>query len=397
MMLSFAFSPDQEELRSRAREYAEGLRAEVARWDRDDAMDMHAVVRQAYEHGLTGVTLPARYGGPDLGAVEWTIIIEECARASGSWLAGDPTFMTSGPGPMIVLASGSEEARQEVLPALVRGDAYVAIAITEPHAGSGMTDLTTQAVTNGDGVVISGKKRYITAAGEADYLVTFCRFDGIPGAKGVGAVLVGRDDPGVEYGRNPEWLGLRGIPHCEVTFKETPVPPERVLFGAGNLRRLMLAFNYERLHNATLSLGLAEAALDAARAFVAEREQFGRPVIDFQGVQWQVADMYTEVEAARLLVYKAASTAVDGKYPTALDVSAAKLFANEMAIRVAYTAAQLHGGLGFTSDVELERILRDVVVMPVAGGTPNILRNGIASELFPDRRFPQRLPEAPRG
>jgi butyryl-CoA dehydrogenase len=155
----------------------------------------------------------------------------------------------------------------------------------------------------------------------------------------------------------------------------------------------MEAFNYERLHNATLSLGLAEAAFDAATRFVGEREQFGRHIIDFQGVQWQIADMYTDIEASRLMIYRAAAAAVDGLYPKGLDASAAKLHANEMATRVTYTAAQLHGALGFTDGAEVERMLRDVLIMPIAGGTPNVLRNSIAAEIFPGRKFSQRPPD----
>jgi butyryl-CoA dehydrogenase len=230
----------------------------------------------------------------------------------------------------------------------------------------------------------------------AEYLVTFCRFDGVPGAKGVGAVLIEHDREGVVYGRNPDWMGLRGVPHSEVMLEGVRVPKTNLLFEPGQFGRLMRAFNLERLHNAVLSVGFALGALDLTQDFVREREQFGRPIIEFQGVQWQIADMYVQIEAARALIYKAAQGAEEGKYPEALDISVAKLFANEIGVRVIRQAADLHGALGYTKDYPLERILRDSLVIPVAGGTVNILRNAIAAELFKDLRLSQRRPAPAR-
>jgi butyryl-CoA dehydrogenase len=154
----------------------------------------------------------------------------------------------------------------------------------------------------------------------------------------------------------------------------------------------MRAFNLERLHNATLSVALAQAALDLTKTFVRERHQFGRPIVEFQGVQWQIADMHMDIEAARALVYRAALGAVEGKYPEALDMATAKLYANEMGVRVARTAADLHGALGYTKATPIERLLRDNLVIPTAGGSLNILRNTIAADIFRDLRLSQRRP-----
>jgi butyryl-CoA dehydrogenase len=383
-----------EAFRKRVVEYAAVYRDQAATWDERDEVDIAPIVRCAREYGLTGIIIDEKYGGAGLGALEWTIAVEEIARTALNWIPAEPLFMTSGPGPAIILASDNEALKQEILPRVVAGEALVAINITEPGAGSAMTDLATVAVEDGETFVVDGSKRYITGAGQVDYLVTFCRFDDTPGAKGIGAVLIERDRDGVKYGRNPHWLGLRGVPHGELSLEGVRVPRQNLLFPPGRFARLMSAFNLERLHNAILSMGFAQAALDMTKDFVNQRQQFGRPIVEFQGVQWQVADMHVDVEAARTLIYRAATNAIEGKYPQALDISIAKLFANEMGVRVVHRAADLHGAAGYTKDLPIERLLRDVLVMPSAGGTLNILRNTIAAELFKGVPLSQRRPRA---
>ncbi len=380
----------REAFREKVHEYASIYTDQAAAWDVCDDVDLGPIMSRARAYGLTGITLGTEYGGRDLSAIEWTVAVEEIARTALTWIPAEPLFMTAGPGPAIILASDNEALKKEILPRLVAGEAMAAINITEPGAGSGMTSLATVARREGDDFVVTGKKRYITGAGVADYLVTFCRFEEILGAKGIGAILIERDREGVVYGRNPDWLGIRGIPHRELTMEAVRVPSSNLLFGPGQFARLMRAFNLERLHNAILSLGFAQAALDMSKEFVQQREQFGRPIVEFQGVQWQLADMHVDVEAARSLIYRAALNAADGKYPEALDVSVAKLYANEMGIRVLHKAADLHGALGYTKDLPIERLLRDALVIPVAGGTVNILRNTIAGELFKGLSLSQR-------
>ena len=394
-MSGFRLTAEQEEFQKRAAEYASVYTDQAAVWDRTDQVDIYPIVKRAAEFGLTGLTLPVEYGGKGVSAMEWTVAVEEIARTAQSWIPADPLFMTAGPGPAVILASENEAVKRRVLPELGRGDAIAAANITEAEAGSGMTDLSTTAIEDGDHLVVNGQKRYITGAGDSHYLVTFCRLGDAPGAKGIGAVLVEYDREGVIYGRNPDWTGLRGIPHPEVTLEDVRIPKENLLFPAGDFARLMRAFNMERLHNAIQSLGFAQAALDLTQQFVRERCQFGRPIMEFQGVQWQVADMQVDIEAARALIYRAASSAVDGKYPLGLDISVAKLFANEMGIRVTHRACDLHGALGYTKDKPVERLLRDALLLPVAGGTVNILRNTIAAELFKDISLSQRRPAAP--
>jgi butyryl-CoA dehydrogenase len=391
-MSGYQLTDEQRAYQARAKEYASIYTEQAAQWDEADQVDIHPIVKRAADFGLTGLTLPVEYGGKGVTALEWTVAVEEIARTAQSWIPADPLFMTAGPGPAVILASHNETLKRRVLPQLAHGEAIAAANITEAEAGSGMTDLSTVAVADGEDFVVTGQKRYITGAGDSHYLVTFCRFDDIPGAKGIGAVLIERDREGVIYGRNPHWTGLRGIPHPEVTLDAVSIPKENLLFPAGDFARLMRAFNMERLHNAILSLGFGQAALDLTMEFVRQRCQFGRPIVEFQGVQWQVADMQVDVEAARALIYRAASSAVEGKYPVALDISVAKLYANEMGIRVTHTACDLHGALGYTRDTPVERLLRDALLLPIAGGTLNILRNTIAAELFRDAPLSQRRP-----
>lgn len=390
MPIGFELTPEQVEFQRHVREYAAVYRDLAPQWDEDDSVDLRPIMQRAREYGLTGLILSHQYGGRDLGALEWTLAVEEIARTALHWAPADPLFMTSGPGAAIVLASSNEDIKAEVLPRLVAGDALAAINITEPGSGSGMTELTTEARRTADGFVINGHKRHITGAGQAEYLITFCRFDDLKGAKGIGAVLIEGNRPGVVYGRNPHWMGTRGIPHGEIHLDNVEIPARNLLFEPGNLVRLMQAFNLERLHNAVLSLGFAQAAFELTKDFVRQREQFGRPIVEFQGLNWQIADMFVDIEAARCLVYRAAANAVEGKYPQALDMSVAKLFANEAGIRVVHRAADLHGAVGYTRDYPIERLLRDVLVMPTAGGSNNMLRNTIASQLFPDVRLTQR-------
>ena len=384
-------SQNSEFLRN-AHEYAIFFREQAPLWDKTDVVELDPILVRAREFGLTGLTLPSEYGGKGLSALEWTLAVEEIAKTARSWIPADPLFMTAGPGPAVVLASNNEALKKEILPRLASGEAVAAVNITEPDAGSGMTDLATKATEVGDEIVVNGQKRYITGAGEAHYLVTFCRFGDTKGAKGIGAVLIEQDREGVEYGRNPDWLGLRGIPHPEVNLNDVRIPASNVLFRPGEFPRLMRAFNLERLHNAILSLGFAGAALEMSKEFVRERVQFGRPIVEFQGIQWQIADMEVDLEAAKALVYRAAAQAVEGKYPDALDICVAKLYANEMGIRVTHQACDLHGALGYTKDSDVERLLRDALLLPVAGGTVNVLRNTIAAELFKGSNLSQRRP-----
>jgi butyryl-CoA dehydrogenase len=209
-----------------------------------------------------------------------------------------------------------------------------------------------------------------------------------PGARGIGAIVVEADRPGVSYGAGEKLMGFRGIPSADVMFDDVIVPESNLVVPAGQFRKLFTSFSIERLGNATMSLAIGQAALDRTIAYVQQRQQFGRPLVEFQNVQTTVADMAIQVEAARLLIYRAAASADHG-LPDAYEVSVAKCFANEMAKRVSDLAMQMHGGNGYHEEFGIERLHRDAHGWAIAGGTPAMQRVRIASELF-GRSFNQR-------
>jgi alkylation response protein AidB-like acyl-CoA dehydrogenase len=287
---------------------------------------------------------------------------------------------------------GTEEQKQEILPRVVNGEATVAVAISEPDAGSAATDMRTRARKDGDEYVINGTKRWISGGGHATHYLLYCRLADEPGAKGIGALLVPADTPGLTFGPQERLMGFRGIPSADLNFDDARVPASTLVVEAGGFNKLFKVFSIERMGNSTMSLAIGQAALDRTIAYVQQRQQFGRPLVEFQNVQTTVADMAIHVEAARQLVYRAATNAGRG-LPDTLEVSIAKCFSNEMAKRVSDLAMQMHGGNGYHEEFGIERLHRDAHGWAIAGGTPAIQRVRIASELF-GRGFNQRPPRA---
>lgn len=293
-------------------------------------------------------------------------------------------------GPARVLSLiAPEQLQQRFLPRVISGDISIGLAISEPDAGSAATDLTTRAKYADGNYTVNGGKRWTTNGSEADAYLVYARLNDEPGAKGIGALIVEADRPGVSFGARERLMGFRGIPSADVRFDDVVVPAENLVVGAGaGFATLFKAFSIERLGNSTMSLAIGQAALDRTVSYVQERTQFGKQLIEFQSVQMTLADMVMQVEAARLLVYRAARTAGTG-LPDPLEVSLAKCTANEMAKRVSDLAMQLHGGNGYTEEYGIERLHRDAHGWAVAGGTPSMQRIRIVSELL-GRRFDQR-------
>jgi butyryl-CoA dehydrogenase len=389
--VDFSLSAEQESLRDRAFAAGTALRDRVAGWDRDNAVDYPEVVRHIDDYGLLGMTIPVEWGGQGLTALDYLITVEALFRGSQCWIAGEPVFATAGPGPSMVLRSENEQTRRRFLPDIVKGVRQCAIALTEPDYGSDLTSLTTAAAPDGDGFIVSGSKSFVTGATVNQLYAVFVRFDGIPGHRGIGAVIVEEDRPGVKIEAGPEFLGCRGIPHGLLNLHEVRIPAENVLAGAGGFRKLMSAFNMERLHNCGFNVGMASAAYDEAVRYTSSRRAFGRELIDFQSTYHALVDMWTDIEALRLLGQRAACAAEAGNFPPVLETTAAKLYGSRIASAITTKALELHGGNGATKDYAIERIHRDVVSSIVAGGSPPVLRNSIAAELFAPRRFPQAV------
>lgn len=368
-----------------ARIGAERYAPRAAEWDVDRVPFPHEERRYLGGLGLLGITLPERHGGAGAPVRQALAVIEELAKHCRP--AAFQVFEAN-TGPAQVLARmGTEQQCERFLPAIVSGAGTLAVAISEPDAGSAATDMSTRADIADGHVTVRGGKRWISNGGEADYYLVYARMNEEPGAKGIGAVLVEADREGVSFGARERLMGFRGIPSADVLFNDVRVPEENVVIGPGGFKKLFGVFSIERLGNATMSLAIGQAALDATIAYVEQREQFGKPIAEFQAVQTTLADMLLDVEAARLLLRKAAD--FGGDLPSSLDVSLAKCTANEMAKRVTDRAIQLHGGNGYTEEYGLERLHRDAHGWALAGGTPNMQRVRIVSELL-GRSFNQR-------
>ncbi len=383
----FTLTEEQRELRRLAADLAREVYAPHAReWDSTNTHLPDRERKRLGELGLLGITLPEEYGGMGRPLIDALIVIEELAKATQ--VAAWPVFeATTGPARVVALF-GSEEQKRRWLPPVCRGEKTIAVSISEPDAGSAATDMSTQARFDGDEIVINGMKRWCSGAGYSEQYLVYVRLGEELGARGIGAVIVDHDTPGLDFGPQEHLMGFRGIGSADMFFNEVRIPRDNLLVGKGGFGKLFTAFSIERLGNATMSLAIGQAALDRSTAYVQERRQFGRPIADFQLVQATIADMVMQVEAARLLIRRAAVSAGRGS-PPALEASVAKCYANEMAKRVSDLGIQLHGGYGYSVEFDMERLHRDAHGWALAGGTTNIQRVRIASEYL-GRRFSQR-------
>ncbi|MEV6985399.1 acyl-CoA dehydrogenase family protein [Sphaerisporangium sp. NPDC051017] len=383
----FELTEEQRDLRELAAQVgAEQYAPRAREWDARREHLPRAERQRLAQLGLLALTLPEEYGGGGRPLIDALIILEELAKASP--VAAWPVFEAS-TGPARVLHMfGTEEQKKRYLPAVAAGDTTIAVAISEPDAGSAATDATTTARIEGDEVVLNGTKRWCSGAGFSEKYLVYARFDNERGAAGIGAVLVDKDAPGLEFGPQEELMGFRGIGSADMFLTNVRVPVDDIIVPKGGFRNLFTAFSVERLGNSTMSLAIGQTALDRTAKYVQERKQFGKEIIEFQAIQGALADMVVQVEAARLLIYRAALNAGTGA-PVTVEASIAKRFANEMAKKVSDLAIQLHGGYGYSAEYEIERLHRDAHGWALAGGTPTMQRLRIASEYL-GRRFDQR-------
>jgi alkylation response protein AidB-like acyl-CoA dehydrogenase len=283
---------------------------------------------------------------------------------------------------------GSEEQKRALIPGVCKGDLSISVCMTEPEAGSDLTSLSTKVVEDGDGYSLNGRKVFVSGGEEASHYLVYCRFGDILGPRGIGGVIVEKGAPGFTFGKQEDLMGLRGMPSCDLIFEDVKVPREDVVVKAGEFRSLMTTFDLERCGNAAMCLGVAGGALEEAKAYAVERKAFGRPICEFQDIQFMIVNMAMKLDAARLLVYRAASGAGRG-FPSMYESAMAKCLANEMAVEVTSAAMQVFGGYGYSKEFPLERMHRDALAWWVAGGTVQMLRITMASILF-GRRFDQR-------
>ncbi len=385
--MNFQLTEEQQQLRDAARRYARDKLPDVAaELEEKNVAPERELLRDYARMGFLGINVPESLGGLGLGNLEALIVLEEFAQISSA--VAFPVF-ESIVGPVRAIERfGDPKLAAEVVPAVCAGEKIVAVAMSEPQAGTALTDLKTRAEVKGDTVVVNGTKRWCSGGGHADGYVVYCRMSDDPGAKGIGAVYVEKDTPGLSFGAPEDLMGFRGIPSSDVYLDNVTVPAHHVIVPAGGFRKLMEAFDLERCGNATMALGQASGALEDVLVYVQEREQFGKPIVEFQAVQLKLAEMQMQVEAARLMIYRAACNAEDG-LPSIVDSSVAKCFANEIARTVTGNAMQLMGGYGYSKEYAVERRMRDAWGWGIAGGAIDIQKVNIAAAMV-GRRFDQR-------
>jgi acyl-CoA dehydrogenase len=385
--VNFRLNEEQLALQSAARKFVRERLPEVAaNCEHTAEPPTRELIREYADMGFLGINVSPQYGGLGLGNLEALIVLEEFGKCSSA--VGFPVF-ESCVGPVRAIERfANENLKRRVVPKVCSGELLVAVSMSEPQAGSALTDLATRAETKSDHVAISGTKRWCSGGGHADGYVVYCRMSAAPGAKGIGAVYVEKDTPGMSFGAPENLMGFRGVPSSDIYFDDCKVPLDNIIVPAGGFRQLMEAFDLERCGNATMALAQASGALEDVLQYVQERQQFGKPIVDFQAVQLRLADMQIRVEGARLLIWRAAANAADG-LPSVLESSVAKCYANEIAREVCGHAVQLMGGYGYSKEYPMERRLRDAWGWGIAGGAIDIQKVNIAAAMV-GRRFDQR-------
>lgn len=386
-MLGFELSDEQQALRDVAARVATEVYApHTLAWDEAGTFLPDEERLRLGQLGFLGIALPERYGGAGGELLDALIVIEELAKQNQ--IAAFQVFEANTGPTRVVELFGTEQQRECFLPSIINGETTLAVAISEPDAGSAATDITTTARIEGNEVVLQGMKRWCSGGGHAEQYLVYVRLSDAPGARGIGAVIVDREAEGLTFGPQERLMGFHGIPSADMFFDNVRVPLVNLIIPSGGFRQLFSAFSIERLGNSTMSLAIGQACLDRTSIYVQDRHQFGKPIIEFQTVQTGLADMVIQVEAARLLIWRAAAKASRGT-PDPLEASIAKCFANEMAKKVSDLAIQLHGGYGYHPEYHVERFHRDAHGWSLGGGTPTIQRTRIVSQYL-GRNFDQR-------
>jgi butyryl-CoA dehydrogenase len=379
--VDFSFSPEHQALRRMIREFAEQEIAPIAaEIDREHRVPM-AVMQKLGEIGLLGVCFPQKYGGMGAGETGYCILMEELGRVCTSTATNVGAHI--GIGAMVIHLDGTEAQKQKYLVPLARGEKFAAFGLTEANAGSDAAAVRTRAVREGDSWILDGGKVYITNGGYADVITVMAVTDPTLGARGgITAFIVESDWEGFSVAREEDKMGIRGTSTAELVFEELRVPHENVLGKVGEgFIPFMKSLDMGRLTLGAAGLGGAQGALDAAVRWARTRQQFGTELAHKQSVQWMIADVATEIEALRSLVYRVAWM-VDTEQPFTQLAAMAKMYGSEVASRAINMALQIHGGLGLTRDFPIERNFRDARIAEIFEGTNEIQRIVIASNIF---------------
>jgi alkylation response protein AidB-like acyl-CoA dehydrogenase len=380
--MDFRLTSEQEQFRDSVRRFAHKHLAPGAHERAHDPGYPWDVAKLMAGQGLLGITIAEKDGGQGGSLIDAVIAIEEvaaaCPRSADVVQAGN--F-----GPIRVLAeyaSASQKAR--FLRRLLAGESVISVGMTEPDAGSAVTDLKTTATRDGDGYRVNGSKVFTTHSAYADVILTYVRFG--PGVGGIGSVLIEKDAPGVRRGKASAFMSCEEW--AELKFEDVHVTQEMVLLGEGGFKKQIAGFNVERIGNTARSLALGRYAYERARQWAMQRKQFGKLLCEFQGLQWKFAEMKIRLDAGQLLLYRAAANA-DRGFPSAEETAIAKAYCNQAGFDVASEALQVMGGLGYSQEELVEYCLRRCRGWMIAGGSIEILKNRIAEAVF-ERSFPQR-------
>jgi hypothetical protein len=376
----FVLTEDQEALRKEIRQFAaREIAPHVSEWDEKSEFPA-AVVKKLGAMGLLGVIFPPEYGGAGMGYVDYVLAIEELSAVDGS--IGIIVAAHNSLGTNHIFLAGNEAQKRKYVPKLASGEWLGAWGLTEPGSGSDAGGARTTAVRRGDKWVLNGTKTFITNGSYADTAVVIAVTDKSKGTHGLSAFVVEKGTKGFRPGKKENKLGLRASDTSELIFEECEIPAENLLGVEGEgFVDSMRVLDGGRISIAALSLGIARGALDAATKYVKERRQFGKAIAEFQGIQWKLADMATELDAARLLTQRAAVLKDSGRTVTR-ESAMAKLFASEVAVRICNEAVQLFGGYGFIKDYPAEKFYRDVKLCTIGEGTSEFLRMVIAREIL---------------
>jgi alkylation response protein AidB-like acyl-CoA dehydrogenase len=378
--MEFELNEEQQQIKRSIREFAEAeLAPHVMEWDESQHFPVDLRPKFA-ELGVMGVLFPEEYGGAGMGYVEYATIIEEFARVDPSIALAIAAHNSLGSGHIYI--AGNEQQKQKYLTPLARGDHFAAWGLTEPSSGSDASSMRTTAVRRNGGWVINGSKNFITNATFAETTIALAISDRTAGTHGISAFIIERGTPGFQVAKKENKLGMRASDTAALVFDDCFVPDENLIGEPGQgFIQAMKVLDGGRISIAALAVGIAQGAYEAALHYAKERHQFGRPIAEFQAIQFKLADMATEIEAARLLTYQAAYLKQKGRVTTR-ESSMAKLYASEVAVRVAEEGVQIHGGYGFIKDYPAEKYWRDSKLCTIGEGTSEVQRVVIARQIL---------------
>lgn len=355
----------QERIKPRAMQYLDG----TFPWEN---------LKDLAEIGVTGMAVPEEYGGMELPVLDTVLVVEEVAKVC--YTTAMALMPQLGVQTRILSQYAPEHIKRRIFEGVIEGKFVLSVCMTEPHAGTDLANMRTNAEIKGDRVILKGTKTLISKVDEAELFVVFTRVNKVPGREGIGCVLLERGTPGIV--RTGRYHTMGGEYLYEVTFEDVEVPLENLVIKENGLKKLMSAFNTQRCLNPSISLGLAEGAFEESVKYARDRTAFGRPIGEFQGMRWKLAEMYRDIEVGRSMLYRAAASA--NPYPNPQLAAVAKMYCNEMALRVTSEAIQVHGGYGFTDEFPVSRFYRGARYGTLGGGTTETLKELVGKKIMSD-------------